>query len=276
MYHTDKINQAPQIKKSLLSSFSPKHSQLDHYTSTDQKLFKILLRFKNAPFKTPSNAYLADQAGCSISTVIRATNKFHRDGSITKSQKNRYSFNDYSFRMQIDHENKRIFQSEYDTLNLSSSLIIDLFINLSPTAYAGGRKEGVFKKTYQKERWKDPKKGETMHFSQKPPSVIAKLKQKKRNDGGHSPAVLKPVLPLADQIHSKKVDVAFFEKQLENPEAFWDPRGILFSVNIAMVKSLLATARFELNELEVKSRNSNEKQSVLREYNSDTMETCSA
>jgi predicted transcriptional regulator len=306
MYHTERISQAPQIKKSFnQTSFSEKDSQTDHYTNADKQITSIILNSTDHRVTVLTNEYLSSVAGCSTKTVTRATNKLHKNGLITKHQPNDYGPNYYTLNdelyrskkkfphwinslsdhnqylyvthgIRIDHDNKTISQFEY--VQPKNSLLLDnnLFINLSPNAHVRVRDLRVFKKTKEPERQRwNQKKGNIMDNFQNQPPDNQKLIKKRRNDGGHSPMVVKPVLPLADQIHSKKVDIAFFTKQLQEPETFWDPHGILFSAQLSMVKSLLARAHFELIELE-NQRKSNEKQSVLREYSPNSMETCSA
>jgi hypothetical protein len=144
MYHTNKINQA-QIQKNLnIPRFSPKDSQSDHYTPTEQKIYKQLLKHPN----NTSNAYIAKIVGCSIITVIRATNKFHRDGRITKYQENRYSFNNYSFGMKIDHKNKKVIPYGNDILKKDLILVDSLSRRLCVVSYAGVR--GIHTQKQQK------------------------------------------------------------------------------------------------------------------------------
>lgn len=291
MYHTQKINQAPVQKNLHLTRFYSKNLHTDNYIATltplEQDIFLVYLEFRNKQWINLTNKYIASRIGCSIKTVTRATNKFHRDGFITKHQENKYAPNNYTFNEKvkqgnfsqwinslslnnqslyishgiiIDHKNKIIFSYKNVPQNKSLILEEDLFINPSLTRMRRGR---VFKKTY------DPKKGNQVSIYQK----RGPMTTKPRNKDGHSPVVLKPVLPLKDQIHAKKVDIAFFEKQLEKPEAFWDHRSILFEAQITMAQSLLARARFELNELE---GNSNEKQRLLHQNSTNSMATCSA
>jgi hypothetical protein len=260
MYHNNKLNQVSRIEKSLLTtSFSRKDSQTDHYlssyTPTQQAITRYINRYQCYPWIKLSNEHIANAIGCTVRTVIRATNKLHKDGFITKHQENKYSSNSYN-----------IILSEYVTPNLRSSLNINLFINLSPSSRRCEASVRVFKKTY-------PEKGNKMSSFQNRLASVIKSKPK-RNSGGHSPAVLKPILPLEERIHSKTVDIAFFEKQLENPESFWDPHGMLFSVNITMAKSLLARAQFELSELKMES--SNEKQIVSYQNSPYSMAPSSA
>ena len=266
MYNIQKINQAPIQESLKITRFSHKNLHTDNYinslTSTERKIYQFIDGFRNQQWIKFRNEYIANKVGCSIRTVIRTTNKFNHDGFITKYQEHKYTSNNYI-----------IVQSEYVTPNLRSSLNINLFINPSLTRVharpniVGATSRTTFKKT------KYPEKGEIVNNFKRQSLRLAKSQVKLINRGGHSPAIVKPMLPLEDQIHTKKVDIAFFEKQLEKPEDFWDPRGILFSANITMTKSLLARARLELIELE---GSSNEKQRVLYQNNTNSMATCSA
>lgn len=133
MYHTQIKNQA------LNTTFSHKDSHTDNYisqcTSTQKKISNYILRYKDYPFIKLSNERIANAVGCSVITVIRTTNKFHKDGFITKYQENRYTSNNYTFGMIVDHKNKKIIQSEYDRPNknlIFSSLILDKYLFRSP------------------------------------------------------------------------------------------------------------------------------------------------
>lgn len=304
MYHTSHISQQKQKEKSLLTkSFSYENLQTA-YTSSYQRVLKVLLKFAHSPYIYLTNSYIACEAGCSNNTVTRATNQFLKDGLITKHQKNRYAPNHYALTdkvkkvsfshwinslsahnqylynthgIRIDHKNKIICSFEYGEQNKSNLILDNLFINLSPSSRTGVR--GFLKKIKDTRRW-SPQKGVAMNNFKTKPFVVAKPQEKtvpKRNPGGHSPAVIKPKPPLDDQIHAKKVDIAFFKKQLEDPTSFWDPCSILFSVNVKMAESLLSKAHEELVALiGQKERNSNEKQVLLREYTAYSMATCSA
>jgi predicted transcriptional regulator len=298
MYHTNELNQV-KLEKNLNSTrFSRKDSQFEG------KILQILSGFISTSYF--KNKTLADLVGCSTKTVTRITNKLQKDGLITKYQKNRYSPNhftltakmkngihDYSkwvnslssknqdlfvsHGIRVDHKNKVIFSLSNVPHNKSINLILDnLFINLSPSS-----REGRFFIKIN-----DEKKGMRMDNYSYKPFVAIKPKEKtsqKRNTGGHSPAVVKPVQSLDDQIHKKRVDIAFFKVQIEKPETFWDSRSLLFSVQISATKNLLSIAQRDLKELEIrhelvsnKKEDSNEKQRVSHQYSSNSMATCTA
>lgn len=272
MYHTNKKNQA-LIEKNLKSTgFSSKHSQTDHYTPTEHKIIKLMNRYDNASWIKLSNEYIAYKVGCSIRTVIRSTNKFHKNGFITKYQENQYSSNTFTFSTRIDHKNKIITQCEYVTPNLRSSLnIINLFINPSLTRARDSRIR-VFKKTI------DHEKGEIVNTFKKPWPPKSKPKEIIRNKDGHSPMVRKPAMSIEEEIHQKRVSVAVFEKQLENPELYWDSHSGLFQSTIRFTKCLLAKAKFELADLENstmnsinQNRSSSEKQDISYQHSTNTM-----
>jgi len=250
MYHTsDKNQHFSKNKNSFHPDFvydftqSVKNNYVNTLTRCGKNIAHAIKQFSQHEFTELKISTIAKMARCSSRTVSTFINKFHRDGFITKSQKNPYAPN--VFEQNCVHY---------------KSLLLDKYLFINPSLRTR-RRERFFKNKY-------PKKGNVMNdFANQFPNM-AKAKQKRRNDGGHSPAILKQVLSLEDQIHAKKVDIAFFTKQLENPESFWDPHGILFSANVSMAKSLLARAQFELNELEGVS---NEKQSVLHQYQSSIM-----
>ena len=315
MYHTSENNQVFKTKKSLLTkSFVREDLQTAYYTKEQylatctpfqKEVFELLLEYCHFPNVKIKNETIALRLGCSNKTVTRATNKFLQDGLITKHQQNKYTPNYYTFNeefkkisfshwinslsshnqylyithgIRIDHKNKIIY-SLRNVPQYKNNLILDsLFINLSPSSR---RREGrIFNKIKDIPRVRprgDSQKRMNMYNFQDKPVTNANIYKKKRNPGGHSPAVLKPVLPLEDQIHAKKVDIAFYTKQLERPEDFWEERSILFSINISMTKSLLARAYCELEELESQTkRKINEKQILLHQYPSDSMAACSA
>jgi hypothetical protein len=280
MYHINKINQV-SIKENLSTPrFSYKHLHIDHYqsscTPSQLKILNYIRTYQYCPWIKLSNERIANYVGCSVVTVIRATNKFHKDGFIIKHQENKYTSNTYSLCIVVDQRNKRIFQSEYDRPNKNSLILNNLFINRNPSSR---KREGglrIFKKII------DHKKGKIMNDYRDPSLFIVKSKEKtpqKRNTGGHSPAVVKPTLSIEQQIHAKKVDIAFFRIQIEKPEEFWDSRNILFSVNVKMAQSLLSKAIEELKELEAKKNGTgdrNEKQEVLYQHSANIVAACSA
>ena len=275
MYHIQDKNQAKLEKNLNKTRFSYKHLHIDYYpascTPTQQKIFNYIRQYQYRPWIKLSNEHVANAVGCSVITVIRATNKFHKDGFILKHQENRYTSNNYTLRIIVEHKNKRIFHVENDRPIKKSSLLNNLFINLTPSS----RERRFFIKINEE------KKGMRMDNYSYKQVVITKPKEKtpqKRNTGGHSPAVVKPTQSLEAQIHNKKVDIAFFRVQIEKPETFWDPRSFLFSVQVKMTESLLLKAIEELKDLEEKQklRSSDEKQSILHQNSSNSMATCSA
>jgi len=161
MYYNNKINQASRKEKSLLiPSFSHKDSQIDHYlascTPSQQTIASILMKYRNAPWIRRSNIRIASLVGCTVRTVIRATNKFHKDGFITKHQVNKYATNYYTLNdkikrgkyafshwinslssknqelyishgIRVDHKNKIIYSYENVTQNKNSLILDSLF-----------------------------------------------------------------------------------------------------------------------------------------------------
>ena len=216
MYHTNKRNQA-LIKENLSTPrFSYKHLHIDHYlsscTPSQQKILNYIRQYQYCPWIKLSNERIADYVGCSVITVIRATNKFHKDGFITKHQEHRYTSNTYSLSIIVEQKHKRIFQSEYDRPNKNSLILNNLFINLNPSSR---RREGdlrIFKKII------DHKKGKIMNDYRDPSFYIAKPKEKtpqKRNTGGHSPAIVKPTLSLDEQVMQLDSDIQVLSKKIE-------------------------------------------------------------
>lgn len=161
MYHIETKNQATNQKNLHFTRFSSKDLLTDHYTPTEQQIYKYILRYQNHPWIKLSNATIADAVGCSIITVIRATNKFNSSGLVTKQQENRYSSNSYTLRTIVDHDNKRIIQSEYDIPNkkdLSLILVDSLFsksVNVLVQTHArGNTNKHIFEKKRGKKRSK--------------------------------------------------------------------------------------------------------------------------
>ena len=260
MYHTNKINQA-LIKENLKNTgFSSKDLQTAHYTPTEQKIVNEIERYHKAPWIKLSNEYIAYRVGCSVRTVIRATNKFHKNGFITKYQEHRYTSNSYI----LDHKNKKVIQCEYVTPNLRSSLNINLFINLNPTAPAREGDLRVFKKT------RYPKKGERVITYKKQWPPVAKPKEKPRNKDGHSPAVLKTVLSPEEERLRLRHEIESCEIYLANPEKYF---VFCLKESIKRTEKRLVECLEELIELE---RNSNEKQRVSNQYNTNRMQSYSA
>jgi hypothetical protein len=288
MYHTEKRNQALFDKNLTITRFASKDLQIADYqadieryiaggTLSEQKIAHLFLRFRYLPFTKLTNEYVAKLINCSTKTVTRATNKFHRDGFITKHQENPYAPNYYTFNEKIK-KGKRSFTSWLNSLssqnqdlysshcirigdknnviftygnvpqNKSINLILDnLFINLSPSSRLRARDSRIFKKIKD-----DHKKGSSMNFFQKQLTTIIKPKRKLINDTGHSPMVRKPEISIEEEIKAIKLSIAGFEKQLEDPTAYWDPREFLFSVKISATKNFLCIAQQTLKELEIR------------------------
>ena len=190
MYHTEIKNQVNAIKKSWLkTSFPPKDLQtgytgdIDAYIATctpfEQDIAHIFLKFRNAPSIKITNSFIAKQIRCSVRTVTRSTNKFHKDGFIAKHQPHQYSTNHYTLNDKvkkgkhafshwlnslspknkdlyishgiiIDHKNKIICS---DVIPNNSSLILDSLFsrNVVLSSRAGARPTTKEQKTsYQK------------------------------------------------------------------------------------------------------------------------------
>lgn len=179
MYHTNKLNQVLLEKNLSAIRVSPKDLQTDHIRSYDsyvsactpfeRDIAAIFLKYRKAKHIHLTNNYVASLAGCSRRTVTRATNKFHKDGFITKHQPDQYGTNHYTLNdsikkstftfmhwlnslpeahkdvyithgMIIDHKNKKVC---IDVTPNSSSLILDsLFRKRRPLAHAGAKGEG--------------------------------------------------------------------------------------------------------------------------------------
>lgn len=123
MYHTKNKNQ--QIKKSFNSkSLSLKKLHSEQFSPKEHAIYSAILKCNK---KDIPNGYLADRANCSIKTVTRATNKFHRMGIIFKYQTHKYDFNRYV-----------ILNTHVPPKNTLSSLLtlsrnfLNFFKNLSP------------------------------------------------------------------------------------------------------------------------------------------------
>jgi hypothetical protein len=198
MYYINKKNQA------LSSSFSQKHSQSVHFTPSEEQLFQIICKYINAPYIYLRNETLASLSGRSIKTVTRATNKFHKNGLITKQQKNRYAPNHFTLSkeikkhsfthwinslspsnqhlyithgIRIDHNDKVIFSLRNVPQSNSSSLILNLFINSSPSLHAGVKGKRVFQTNQDPGRKRFLKKGNIMdNFQRKPPQMTKPTK----------------------------------------------------------------------------------------------------
>jgi hypothetical protein len=140
MYHTQKINQAPIEKNLQRTGFSSQNLQTADYTPFERDILSIFKKYVNAPWIKLTNAFIAQQVGCSTRTVTRATSNFHKQGVITKHQPDDYRANHYtlsdviktshrspqsyiSHSVKVDHKNKKVCIDVYP--NKSSSLLLD-------------------------------------------------------------------------------------------------------------------------------------------------------
>ena len=170
MYHTQKINQA-QIDKNLKTTgLLSKNLQTSHYTNdidaylrglTPKKrmVLKVYLRYDRYSSIKLTNERVAKEANCSIVTVIRSTNQFHKDGFLIKHQENRYAPNNFSFshryrnacvsnKAGIGNKKEVIFSLRNDRQN--KSLILDIYLSRKryPFLVRARAREGlVFEKT---------------------------------------------------------------------------------------------------------------------------------
>jgi len=218
MYHNNRINQVSKTNKSLLTkSFSQKDSQIDHYTATQLKISQYIRNYQRYPWIKLSNKRIANAVGCSVITVIRATNKFQKDGFITKYQENQYTSNNYTFGMIVDHKNKRIFQSEYDTPN-KSNLILDSLFRRVYVSYTHTRDN------IQKKIKRILKKGEKMNAVQKQ-MILNQRNNPKLKEIINSPKIMERIItPTIEKIaKTLTLDekerfklVAFTEETLEH------------------------------------------------------------
>lgn len=188
MYHTSIENQVFSIKKSQsLKGFS--HKDLQTYIATltpfEQDIANFILQFRFAPWTIILNETIANKVGCSVRTVIRATNKFHEDGFITKQKPKPYDMNCYAFDEKvkkgieafsywfntlpsdtqdtyishgiiIDHKNKKICSDV--TPNLSTLLLDNLFINSSPSCARTRERRQDFSKKIKGKKMDSEKK----------------------------------------------------------------------------------------------------------------------
>ncbi len=134
MYHTNKINQVSEIKKSFnLKSFSEQHSQTDHFidnidhylsqcTPFEKQIASYILKYRYSPWVKLTNQTIADFIGCSVKTVTRSTNKFLKDGFITKHQSNRYAPNSYTFNDKIK-KGKHTFSYWFNSLSADNQYL---------------------------------------------------------------------------------------------------------------------------------------------------------
>jgi len=136
MYHTSIENQVFQIKKSFLTTNFPSKDlqtsysgNIDSYINTltpfEQDIAHLFLKFRKAPFIKHVNSSIAKKVGCSVRTVIRATNKFHKDGFITKKQPHQYATNNYTLDEKIK-KGSHAFSHWFNSLTSSNQ---DLYIS---------------------------------------------------------------------------------------------------------------------------------------------------
>lgn len=179
MYHTSTENQIFNINKSFLTKGFPSkdlQTYIASFTRHERDVAHYILEFRQQDSQRISNSTIARHVKCSVKTVTRATNKFHRDGFITKKQIHPYDINSFSFHEKtkkgpdafmywlsdlpprsqdlyishgiiIDHKNKKISTGRNVPPYLSSSLLDNLFINSSPScARTRERRQDFFKK----------------------------------------------------------------------------------------------------------------------------------
>ncbi len=130
MYHINKLNQVLFRKNLSPASLAPKDLQTDYrrcddsYLSTltkyQKKIANYVLPFRNKPRIILKNETIALAIGCSTKTVTRATNKFLKDGFITKNQQNKYAPNNYSIK-----NIKLSFSHWFQSLSLSNQNLYD-------------------------------------------------------------------------------------------------------------------------------------------------------
>jgi hypothetical protein len=194
MYHINKLNQVLFRKNLSPTSLASKDLQTecdDSYISAltryQKKVACFILPFRNKPRIILKNETIALAIGCSTKTVTRATNKFLKDGFITKHQQNKYAPNNYAIKnvkisfshwfqslslsnqnlydshgIRIDHNNKIIY-SYRNVPQTKSSLIFSSLSSLNPVVSSrGGAVRNV-----QVHGKKNPKKGRKMNSVQK-------------------------------------------------------------------------------------------------------------
>jgi hypothetical protein len=233
MYHTQKINQA------LNTNFSHKNFPSGHYTSTQQRIADII---KSSPNRTLSNAYIASLAGCSVITVIRATNKLHQYGLITKQQEHQYSTNRFSHRMKIDHINKKVVPYGNDipkNKNKSLILVDSLFRKLCVVSYERAREDTHT----QKQKTHVLKKGNRVNAVQKK-MILSNRNHPKIKEMLNSPQIKEKIITptiqrIADILSLDEKEqfklVAFSEDALEH--AFSEVASIIQSETIPKVSN---------------------------------------
>ncbi len=278
MYHTKQINQVKQKEKSFLTtSFSSKNLQIV-FTPFQLDIYNLLL--KHPGYMT--NEQISLEIGCTVRTVIRATNKFHEYGLITKQQKDEYSPNYYTIKkntytfsqwtnrlsptnqhlyithgIRIDHKNKIIYSLGNVTPKSSSLILANLFINLSPSS----REARVLKKIKDtpRSRW-SPQKGMKMYNYQNEPTITAKPKEK---------TVSKPSVSIEQRWKELENMVERCKIHLAEPEKYFK---FGLEESIKYTKTHLQRCLDDLKELENDYLgSSNEKQSVLYQYDTNGM-----
>jgi DNA-binding MarR family transcriptional regulator len=293
MYHSNIKNQDFSIKKSSFpKDFSSKDLQtyMSLLTPKTKRVAEYILKFRNLQQVKLINSTIAREVGCTIRTVIRATNKFNEDGFITKQQPHPYDANNFSFHEKtkkgsgafsywfnglppatqdtyishgviIDHKNKKIVSQRNVTPYLSSSLRDSLFKNSSLLLVRAREKRQDFSKKI---------KGKMVKEENKMASRMYPVWQPPKEE------------PLDYQIAAKELSILGFRRQVEKPEEFWDPRSILFEVNVNVARSFLLRDEKELEELkkkraEIETEGSiDEKQIILHQYYADSMEPYSS
>jgi hypothetical protein len=277
MYHTSTENQLFNIKKSFLTKgFDPKNLQtgdineyIDCLTSSEQGVIRHLLEFRHLPEVKLINSSIAKAVGCSRITVIRATNKFHKDGVITKRQPQPYDANIYSFNEKvkkgpgafmywlnnlpkeskdiyishgiiIDHKNKKVSSYRNDTPYLSSLILESLFKKSSPLFTRARERDQSFSKKI---------KGKIMN-------PLETNKQSRMYPIWKAPE--EP--PIRDQIIRLKNDIRSLSQQIEANKA----KAYMISFAVSLVER-------KMNELKSLEAQSNEKQNISYQYTSDSM-----
>ncbi len=130
MYHTNKLNQVLFRKNLSPTTVASKDLQTDYTRCADsyisaltkyqKQIAEYVLPFRNKPRIILKNETIARAIGCSTKTVTRATNKFLKDGFITKHQQNKYAPNNYSIK-----NVKPSFSHWFQSLSLSNQNLYD-------------------------------------------------------------------------------------------------------------------------------------------------------
>lgn len=199
MYNIQKINQAPIQKNLNTTRLSYKDLHTAHYTPIQRKIDQYLWRYQKYPWIKLSNATIAKAIGCSIITVIRATNKFHRDGYITKHQEHQYSSNTFTFSIKPVNSNNNIVTHRNDIPNKSlilDSLLLSKYLcrRVYVGSYAGARGDTHTNKTHVF------KKGTEVNATQKQ-MILAQRHDPKIKDVLNTPSVRAQIItPTIDRI----------------------------------------------------------------------------